>query len=757
MADELYLKGPNCRFACLTDCTKPLKSSATSPAGIKALHIVDHPDDGLKKNQCHPDACAQAKHLRVLILDVERELPDSIGKLKQLRYLSVPNMSGRIDPRCIPQLTKLNYLNICGATHLSGLPESISEIKGLMHLDLSYCRNLKELPLSFGTLRELVYLDLSHCGGVLGIPEALGNLTKLQHLKLSECENLRGLPEVIGSLTELQYLNLSGCMHYIFDSSSGNQTESFIHCICTLPNMQQLDLSQNECHLSIPVSARRLRKLDLRGCSNVAGLPTYYAAKRNGIVSDQLDLSSFSVYAYGTECRSNLYLLEPINRNYLHIEMLENVQCAEEAKSINISEKHNIRELRLEWTRDANRCVEDMELLRELVPPTSLTEFMIEGYSSVAFPDWLMNISNYLPYLGSIVIWDLPKCSHLPPLAQLPNLRVLTLKGMESLEEWNTTDSSLSGPMFPGLREVNIHCCPKLRIKPQLPRAALWNISGGGNVLTSWGEIASHTGASSSSPVCTHLSVQYTNVPLLQWSLLHQLPAISDLRIEFCSDLTSSPEITRALHSLKSLTLSYQDGLMEWVGELTSLLHLTINHYWKLEELSENMRQLTQLQSLTLQCCDSLTSLPLWLGELASLKELEIKECHAIMVLPENLTSLQALAIRHCYKITTLPESLTSLQELSISGSDKIMTLPESLTTLQKLSIICCNNIMTLPESFKSLQLLFVERCPKLKHWCEAEENERKLAHIKRKVCTCPAENYLSYMYSLYFKVFRQV
>ncbi|KAM0904361.1 hypothetical protein ACQ4PT_018070 [Festuca glaucescens] len=89
MADEFYLKGPNCRYACLTDCTKPLKSSTTSPAKIKALHIVDHPADCLEENQFHPDAYSQAKHLRVLVLDVSpyslRELPDSIGKLKQLR------------------------------------------------------------------------------------------------------------------------------------------------------------------------------------------------------------------------------------------------------------------------------------------------------------------------------------------------------------------------------------------------------------------------------------------------------------------------------------------------------------------------------------------------------------------------------------------------------------------------------------------------------------------------------------------------
>ncbi|KAM0883835.1 hypothetical protein ACQ4PT_031367 [Festuca glaucescens] len=82
MADEFYLEGPNCRYAYLTDCTKPLKSSATSPAKIKALHIVDHPDGSLKENRFHADAYSQARHLRVLILDVSpcylRVLPHSI-------------------------------------------------------------------------------------------------------------------------------------------------------------------------------------------------------------------------------------------------------------------------------------------------------------------------------------------------------------------------------------------------------------------------------------------------------------------------------------------------------------------------------------------------------------------------------------------------------------------------------------------------------------------------------------------------------
>nr|AAQ06282.1 putative NBS-LRR type resistance protein [Triticum monococcum] len=419
----------------------------------------------------------------------------SIGQLKQLRYLSAPYIDGRVDLGCI------------------ALPESIGEMEGLMYLNLSGCPNLKELPHSFANLKELVYLNLSKSDNVLGLHEALANLTKLQQLELTACKNLKGHPEVISNLTELRYLRLSGCMHHIFDSSSTDQTESFIDSICRLPNMEHLDLSFNGHPLiSIPESASCLPKLVLKGCSQVARLPECVAKMDRQSLFGLLP--KFSVTANDSTCCTNLGLLEHVNPDKLDIEKLEKVKFREEARSVKLIEKQRIEELTLKWRPKAKRYVDDMELLRGLVPPTSLQKFEISGYISASFPDWLMSIGNYLPNIVHMSMVNLPSCHILPPLAQLPpHLRVLILGRMESLEEWNTTLSIGEDELiFRELEEVIIHDCPKLRITPHLPRAATWNIKGSDNVLISWAESLSHNGVSSSSS--SDLTVESSKVPL---------------------------------------------------------------------------------------------------------------------------------------------------------------------------------------------------------------------------------------------------
>jgi hypothetical protein len=220
---------------------------------------------------------------------------------------------------------------------------------------------------------------------------------------------------------------------------------------------------------------------------------------------------------------------------------------------------------------------------------------------------------------------------------------------MESLEEWDT--SYLSGEdSVNELEKVDIQYCPKLRIRPHLPRAASWSIQKSDNVLLSQLESMQHID-------CLTVIAGDSDMPLHQWGFLHHLLSLRQLKLFRCSNinLTISPDICGALHSLQVLEVRYPR---------------------KLEELPNNMRQLTKLQSLTLFRCVSLRQLPQWIGELVSLRKLEMWSCSAIMTLPDSI------------------QQLTNLEELRIND---------------------CN--------------------PELIKWYNAEENRRKLAHIEQKVC----------------------
>lgn len=180
------------------------------------------------------------------------------------------------------------------------------------------------------------------------------------------------------------------------------------------------------------------------------------------------------------------------------------MKSPEEAHRINLKGKQSMKELELNW-----RFVDDKMLLEKLVPPSTVDKFKIQGYNNVRLPSWLMNITHHLPNLVRLEMCDMPNCNVLPPVSQLPNLNRLVLRGMESLEEWNTSYSS--GQEYV-LGYLQIEDCPELRIKSFPPRAERWRIIRSGNVLSCWEKCAvSPTGTSS---VTTHLTVEKSKVPL---------------------------------------------------------------------------------------------------------------------------------------------------------------------------------------------------------------------------------------------------
>ncbi|XP_047056133.1 putative disease resistance protein RGA1 [Lolium rigidum] len=709
------MEGGSCRYALLTDCSKSLKLTTISPKKIRTIRFLD-----CGKIELCGAAFLSAKYLCVLDLSEcsIKKLPDSVEQLKQLRYLNAPRMQNGMFPKCITKLLKLNYLNLRGSSNISAIPESIGKMGNLMHLDLSYCSSIHgRLPSSFADLKELVNLNLSHCYQLDGILDVLCGLTKLQHLNLSRprLSNSRvinpcltKLPEVISNLKELRYLNMSGCSSSQSDSSGWH---GLIKCICTMSSLEHLDLSCNEL-FAIPEcigSLTKLHTLNLSQNRHLIQLPESMVKLGNLKVlnvngcfhlsmSAQLSarLPLYVVHANDCGSGSSLAELEHANPDGLRIRRLEELRTISEVKRIQLIEKQRMKELTLEWSGHPKRFMDDVYVLQELVPPTTLKHFMVRGYDSVSFPAWLMSSIRYhLPNLVSITMWNLPKCNNLPPLGQLPNLQTLVLIGMESLEEWNTTSSSgedgANKLMFPNLQTLRISDCPKLKMRPHPPRVVSWLISNSDNVMSSWGEHLTHNGSSSSSSAVTYMQVQHCNVPLHQWRLLHHQPVLTGLTIANCSDLTSSPDIMQVFSSLESVTFGVngQSELPEWLGELTSLRQLEITDP-TLTELNANIGKLTQLQSLRLFSCSSMIWLPPWLGKLTHLKELEIWGClRMISSLEEmeQLTSLEYLTIQRCPGLLHSLGLPWQLEEDEFIWSSSVGSLSETIRTLGSITM----------------------------------------------------------------------
>ncbi|KAH7677543.1 P-loop containing nucleoside triphosphate hydrolase protein [Dioscorea alata] len=393
------------------------------------------------------DIFSSLKLLRVLHLSrypLTKEIPVLIGKMKHLRYLNLSSTKIEVVPPCIGLLHNLQTLNLSCCEWFCTLPESIGQLSNLSTLDLQYCLSLQSLPNSIGCLENLRKLDLSLSQEIKALPESLCRLSNLQVLRLGHCYCVRELPLKMKDMKSLSHLDI---------------TDVALTCI--------------------PAGIGQL--------TNLRSLPIFIVGGRTNCSIRELGGLTIE--------------------GELDIQHLENVRDPDEAKEANLKAKQGLQSLSFSWDENAYRThgqssvghLHDMVpqadlvdgVLENLQPGTNISKLVIEGYVGKKFPTWMMDLPLQLPNLVNLTLDSCIRCETLPPLGQLPHLKVLKVRNLLSikcidsefygghaafpvlkvldlstmlmLEEWRGISE---GELFPFLTKLELNDCPNLRSLP---------------------------------------------------------------------------------------------------------------------------------------------------------------------------------------------------------------------------------------------------------------------------------------------------
>ncbi|HEX6184410.1 MAG TPA: COR domain-containing protein [Pyrinomonadaceae bacterium] len=132
------------------------------------------------------------------------EIPESIARLSQLRFLNLNLNQLTMLPKSVTRLSQLRILYIIN-NRLKTLPESLAQLWRLQRLYLD-SNQLTALPKSFTQLSQLQSLSLNN-NNLTTLPDSVADLSQLQELFL-EGNKLTALPEALRRLTHLERLYL---------------------------------------------------------------------------------------------------------------------------------------------------------------------------------------------------------------------------------------------------------------------------------------------------------------------------------------------------------------------------------------------------------------------------------------------------------------------------------------------------------------------------------------------------------------------
>uniref|UniRef100_A0A452Z2K6 Uncharacterized protein n=2 Tax=Aegilops tauschii subsp. strangulata TaxID=200361 RepID=A0A452Z2K6_AEGTS len=438
---------------------------------------------------------------------------------------------------------------------------------------------------------ENMLLSENKCA-ITDIPaEFCQRLIALRVLHMQSCR-IKRIPRLIDMLQNLTYINLSH-----------NDIEIVPDSVSNLRFLTHLNLSQNEI-IELPESVGKmqsLQMLDLSHCEKLLGL---HEAISNLVNLHTLNLEGCHYLAVLPKGMKNLRSLTCLN--ILECPLLTQMpRQMNQLTSIKILPRYIAAET-------------PKHTISELRPLVYLKELGVQNMENSSSADARNVILNSLTDIKLVNL----ACESLPPLGQLPNLKIAEVSGIDAVTCVDDTFYGADGTFF-SLEKLSFFHMPNLK----------------------------------------------TWVPSHREGLF---PCLQELTIAQCPKLTAVHVKLRAVTSL--IMLMNNENLIACRGSLQGLSRnlrsLSISLCEELLEHSqcEGLHELHGLEELQISRCTELISLPGGMRHLSVLRSLTITKCTKLETLPEwlkNITSLRSLCISDCPKLH-IPKSLNNLSHLQI-------------------------------------------------------------------------------------------